>query len=92
MYLLTLVSLCRHVLKTQQGLEGSCSKASGGVFVSEGVGGCGWFFGGDVCIHSLLDGEKCSAAEMHSKVGGELHGFHDYQVLWLGCGFGSIAA
>lgn len=27
-------------------------------------------FGGGACIHSLLDGEKCSAAEMHSKVGG----------------------
>lgn len=36
-------------------------------------------------------GEKCSAAEMQSK-GGELHGFHDYQVLWRGCGFGSIIA
>lgn len=44
------------------------------------------------CIHSRVDGEKCSAAEMHSKVGGELHGFHDYQVLWLGCGFGFILA
>lgn len=50
------------------------------------------FFEQGVCIHSLLDGEKCSTAEMHSKVGGELHGFHDYQVLWLGCGFGSIVA
>lgn len=50
------------------------------------------FWWGCVCIHSPLDGEKCSAAEMHSKVGGELHGFHDYQVLWLGCGFGSIVA
>lgn len=57
------------------------------------VGGWVWsFFEQGVCIHSLLDGEKCSTAEMHSKVGGELHGFHDYQVLWLGCGFGSIVA
>lgn len=77
-------------------MEGSFSKASGGVFVSEWVGVGGvlffFFFGGGGCIHSPLDGEKCSAAEMHSKVGGELHGFHDYQVLWLGCGFGSVVA
>lgn len=52
----------------------------------------GFFWGGGGCINSPLDGEKCSAAEMHSKVGGELHGFHDYQVLWLGCGFGSVVA
>lgn len=63
--------------------------------VSEWVGAgvffvCVCVWGG--CIHSRVDGEKCSAAEMHSKVGGELHGFHDYQVLWLGCGFGSIVA
>ena len=58
------------------------------------VGRRGWVFfgGGGGCINSPLDGEKCSAAEMHSKVGGELHGFHDYQVLWLGCGFGSVVA
>lgn len=42
-------------------------KASGVVFASEWVGAGGVFWGG--CIHSLLDGEKCSAAEMHSKVG-----------------------
>lgn len=42
------------------------------------MGGCGWdsffFFvlemGEEGCIHSLMDGEKCSAAEMHSKVWG----------------------
>lgn len=43
-------------------------KASGVVFASEWVGAGGGFLGGG-CIHSLLDGEKCSAAEMHSKVG-----------------------
>ena len=48
------------------------------------------FFGGGVASIPLLDDEKCSAAEMNSKVGGEPHGFHDYQVLWLACGFGSI--
>ena len=79
-----------HVL--QEVLEGNCSKASGGVFVSEWVGAGGFFSEGGGCINSPLDGEKCSAAEMHSKVGGELHGFHDYQVLWLGCGFGSVVA
>lgn len=26
------------------------------------------------------------------RLGGALHGFHDYQVLWLGCGFGSVVA
>lgn len=62
-------------------------------------GRCGERRGG--CIHSPLDGEKCSAAEMHSKVfwggiggvgEGKLHEFHDYQVLWLVCGFGLVGA
>lgn len=54
----------------------------------------GWRTGG--CIHSLLDGEKCSAAEMHSKVffggGGEaarvprLSGSLAGLRLWLGRG------
>lgn len=45
-----------------------------------------------VCIHWLLDAEKCRAAELGSNMGAELHWFHDYQVLWLGCGFGSAVA
>lgn len=53
------------------------------------VGGCGKAGrrGGGVASIPPLVGEKCSAAEMNSKVGGkrekerETPGFHDYQVL-----------
>lgn len=74
-------------------MKGNFSKAISGVLVSEWVGVN--FFWGEGCIHSLLDGEKRSAAETHSKFFGGVEGvlgFHDYQVLWLVCGFGSIRA
>lgn len=81
-------------------MKGNFSKAISGVLVSEWVGVDSFGRGGGErggCIHSLLDGEKCSAAEMHSKVFfggglGKLHEFHDYQVLWLVCGFGLVGA
>lgn len=57
--------------RTFEGLKGNFSKAISGVLVSEWVGVDSFGRGGGErggCIHSLLDGEKCSAAEMHSKV------------------------
>lgn len=54
------VGLARFVGQFRQKQVVLCLRLSGWVRVV--------FFGGG-CIHSLLDGEKCSAAEMHSKVG-----------------------
>lgn len=66
-------------------------KASGVVFASEWVGAGGVFFGGG--LHPFPAGwRKVQRSRNAFQGGGELHGFHDYQVLWLGCGFGSIVA
>lgn len=77
------VGLARFVGQFRQKQVVLCLRLSGWVRVG--------FFGGG--LHPFPAGwRKVQRSRNAFQGGGELHGFHDYQVLWLGCGFGSIVA